>query len=185
MEIPHLFVYNKSMENFLNIGIIIKTRGLKGVVKVKSTTYFANLRYKKGNKLYLVNEQTNEIKEVTVNYYTHEGEFDFVGFKEITSIDEAEKLKGWYIQVNKDEIPSLPKNTYYFSDLVGLTTYDETDNAFGEVIKVEDFTSQISLRIKLLNSTKTVLIPFVKFYIKKVDLENKKIIIHLIEGMLP
>lgn len=172
------------MENFLNIGIIIKTRGLKGVVKVKSTTYFANVRYKKGNKMYLVNEKTNEMIEVTVNYYSHEGEFDFVGFNEISTIDEAEKYRGWYIQVNKDEIPSLPKNTYYFSDLVGLSTIDEDNNVFGEVIKVEDFTSQISLRVQLTNSTKTILIPFVKFYIKKVDLENKKIIIHVIEGLL-
>ncbi len=172
------------MENYLNIGIIIKTRGLKGVVKVKSTTYFANIRYKKGNKLYLVNEKTNEIIEVTVNTYSNEGEFDFVSFKEFETINDVEKFIGWYIQVKKEEIPNLPKDTYYFNDLISLDAYDENNNKFGTIIKVEDFTSQISLRIKLLNTEKTILIPFVKFYIKKVDLENKKIIIHLIEGLI-
>lgn len=172
------------MENFLNIGIIIKTRGLKGVVKVKSTTYFAKLRYKKGNKLYLVNEKTNESIIVTVDTYSNEGEFDFVSFKEFQSINDVERYIGWYIKVNKEDIPSLPKETYYFNDLVSLDVVDENDNKFGTVIKVEDFTSQISLRIKLINKDKTILIPFVKFYIKKVDLERKKITIHLIKGLI-
>ena len=108
------------MENYLNLGIIIKTRGLKGVIKVKSTTYFASKRYKKGNKLFLVNEKENLKKEVTVNSFSNEGEFDYVSFNEITTLEEAEKYKGWFIQVDKNDLPPLKKGTYYFDDLVGL-----------------------------------------------------------------
>lgn len=169
--------------NYLNVGIIIKTRGLKGVVKVKSTTYFSVNRYKKGNKIYLVNEKENEEKVLTVKTHSQEGEFDFVSFEEISTIDEAEKYIGWSLQVKKEELPPLPKNTYYFNELINLHCYDEENNLFGKVIKVEDFTSQISLRIELLNK-KTILIPFVEFYIKQVDLENQRIIIHLIPGIL-
>ena len=144
------------MENYLNLGIIIKTRGLKGVIKVKSTTYFASKRYKKGNKLFLVNEKENLKKEVTVNSF---------------------------IQVDKNDLPPLKKGTYYFDDLVGLECFDEENNQFGKIIKVEDFTSQISFRI-LLNNQKTILIPFVEFYIKKIDLEKKQVIVHIIPGLL-
>ena len=115
--------------------------------------------------------------------YSNEGEFDFVTFNEISSIEEAEKYIGWYLQIKKDELPPLPKNTYYFNDLLNLSCVDEEGNIFGTVKKVEDFTSQISLRIELKNK-KTILIPFVNFYIKKVDLENKIITIHLIPGII-
>ena len=57
-------------------------------------------------------------------------------------------------------------------------------NLFGVIIKVEEFTAQPSFRIQLTNSTKTILIPFVDFYVKKIDLENQKIIFHLIPGLL-
>ena len=171
------------MENYLNLGIIIKTRGLKGVVKIKSTTYFASKRYKKGNKLFLVNEKENLKKEVTVNSFSNEGEFDYVSFNEITSLEEAEKYKGWFIQVDKSDLPPLKKGTYYFDDLVGLECFDEENNQFGKIIKVEDFTSQISFRI-LLNNQKTILIPFVEFYIKKINLEKKQVIVHVIPGLL-
>lgn len=169
--------------DYLNVGIIIKTRGLKGTFKIKSTSYFAKERYKKNSEIYLVNEKEEIEKKLTVKSYSNEGEFDFVTFNEISSIEEAEKYIGWYLQIKKDELPPLPKNTYYFNDLLNLSCVDEEGNIFGTVKKVEDFTSQISLRIELKNK-KTILIPFVDFYIKKVDLENKIITIHLIPGII-
>lgn len=173
------------MENkYLTVGYIIKTRGLKGVIKVKSTSYFAKARYKKGNKLYLYNEKDNTRIEVTASTYSNEGEFDYVSFEEYKDINLVEKFISYQIQVNRDEIKPLPKNTYYHSDLINLNCYDEDNNLFGVIIKVEEFTAQPSFRIQLTNSTKTILIPFVDFYVKKIDLENQKIIFHLIPGLL-
>ena len=98
-------------------------------------------------------------------------------------INQIEKYVGYQIQVAEDEVPTLPKNTYYFYQLEGLRCFDEEGNEFGYIKKVEDFTSQTSFRI-LLKNNKTILIPFVEFYVKKIDLENKKFIIHLFPGIL-
>ena len=185
VEKPHLFIYNELMEEkkYLLVGYIVRPRGLKGVVKVKSTSYFASQRYKKGNTLYLYNEQEDIRIKVTANTHVQEQGFDFVSFKEYTDINQIEKYVGYQIQVAEDEVPTLPKNTYYFYQLEGLRCFDEEGNEFGYIKKVEDFTSQTSFRI-LLKNNKTVLIPFVEFYVKKIDLENKKIIIHLIPGLI-
>lgn len=185
VEKPHLFIYNELMEEkkYLLVGYIVRPRGLKGVVKVKSTSYFASQRYKKGNTLYLYNEQEDIRIKVTANTHVQEQGFDFVSFKEYNDINQIEKYVGYQIQVAEDEVPTLPKNTYYFYQLEGLRCFDEEGNEFGYIKKVEDFTSQTSFRI-LLKNNKTILIPFVEFYVKKIDLENKKIIIHLIPGLI-
>jgi len=170
-------------KKYLLVGYIVRPRGLKGVVKVKSTSYFASKRYKKGNTLYLYNEKDDIRIKVTANTHSNESGFDFVSFQEYNDINQIEKFVGYQIQVAEDEIPPLPKNSYYFYQLEGLICVDEEGNEFGYIKKVEDFTSQTSFRIMLKNH-KTILIPFVDFYIKKIDLENKKIIIHLIPGLI-
>ena len=173
------------MENkFLTLGYITSTRGLKGVLRVKSTTYFAKERYKKGNTLYLYNEKEDIRLSVIADTYTTDNKFDYVSFKDLNDINLVEKYIGYAIQVNRDEIPPLKKGNYYHSDLIGLTCIDEYGNEFGTIIKVEDFTAQTTFRVKLTNSDKTILIPFVKFYIKKIDLENKLVKVHLIPGLI-
>lgn len=170
---------------FLTVGYIIKTRGLKGVVKVKSTSDFAALRYKKGNKLLLSSPNDESSIEVEVLNYYDEGGFDYVSFKNLEDINLVEKFVNWAIKVDRNNIPKLKEGTYFYCDLLGLTCVKYDDfTTFGTIIKVEDFTSQVSFRIQLNNSKKTLLIPFVKAFVKKVDLENKQIIFHLIDGML-
>ena len=92
------------MENkFLTVGYITSTRGLKGVLRVKSTSYFAKERYKKGNLVYLYNEKDNTRISVIANTYTTDNKFDYVSFKDLEDINLVEKYIGYAIQVNRDE----------------------------------------------------------------------------------
>ena len=51
---------------YLTLGKIVKTIGLKGELKVYSSTDFGAKRYLKGNKVFLFNEQTKDIVEELV-----------------------------------------------------------------------------------------------------------------------
>jgi ribosomal 30S subunit maturation factor RimM len=65
---PHLFFYNYFEVRFmklLTLGRIIRTKGLDGTFKVNSSTDFALERYEEGNKVFIQNEKTKELKEVT------------------------------------------------------------------------------------------------------------------------
>lgn len=171
--------------NYLTVGYIANTRGLKGVVKVKSTSYFAQQRYKKGNTLYLHNLSTDERVKVIANSYTSDKNMDYVSFKDLEDINLVEKYIGWAIEVNKEEIPPLPKGTYYYSELEGLDCINkDSKEVFGKVVKVVDFTAQPSLKIQLKDSEKTIMVPYIDFFVKKIDLEANTITIKLIPGFI-
>lgn len=169
---------------YLELGKIIKTRGLKGVVKVYSTTEFAPQRYKKGNKVYLQNEQTKETKEMTIASYSFEQGFDYVSFEGYEDINLIEPYLHYVIVVNKDELPPLPKDTYYYDDLQGCEVEEEYLGKIGVVNAVNDYNGKKSIMVKLFSNNKTIQIPFVEAFVKDVDITKKIIKVKLIKGMI-
>ena len=166
----------------LTLGKIIKTKGLDGTFKVNSSTDFADERYQKGNKVYIEDIRTKELKEVTVRRYYFDQGFDYVAFEEIPTIDEATPLVNSLILVDKDSLPPLEDDEYYFDDLEGCKVTIK-GNHIGKVSKVEDYNGRRSLRVTLSNK-KQILIPFVDQFIKEVNIGKKSIEVELIEGMI-
>lgn len=166
---------------YVKLGTIIGSFSLDGTLKVISTTDFAKERYKPGNTIYLFNKE-KEYMELTVVSFRMNGKLDFVKVNEITTKEEAESYKGCDLLFNKEEA-SLPKGYYHFADLEGCEVFLEDSTSIGKVIKVEEYPAQNTLRVKT-NDKKEILIPFVNAFIIKVDINNKKIIVRLIEGML-
>ena len=170
------------MEEYLLLGYITDSFGLDGTVKVLSKTQFGAKRYQKGNVVFLYNEEKDIRLEAKVISYRHNGLFDFVKLDIINTKEEAEEYRHFEIQVLKNR-NDLSKGEYFYSDLKQCEIYDENDNLLGKVIEVEEFPAQITLRVKGINK-KEFLVPFVKFFVKNIDIENKKIVINVIEGML-
>ena len=167
---------------YLSLGKIIDSFGLDGTLKVYSTTDNQKLRYKKGNKLFLYNEQEDLRIQVTVVSYRSSGNLDYVKFEEITSPEKGKEYKGFEVHTIKDT-NDLKVGYYFYSDLVDCKVIDQDGNELGEVSKVEEFPAQLTLRVKRQNG-KDFFVPFVKQFIKKVDIESKTISINVIEGML-
>ncbi len=167
---------------YLSLGKIIDAFALDGTVKLMSTTDNASKRYQKGNKVFLVNTKTNEKKELTVVSYRSSGQIDFVKFEEISTKEEALSLKGYEIQVIKDN-KDLNEGYYFYSDLRDCIIIDQHGNTLGKVKEVEEFPAQITLRVGR-KGNQDFFVPFIKDFIVKVDIENKEIHINLVEGML-
>ncbi len=167
---------------YLSLGKIIDSFGLDGTLKVYSTTDNQKLRYKKGNKLFLYNEQEDNRIPVTVVSYRSSGNLDYVKFEEITSPEKGKEYRGFEIHTIKDA-NDLKVGYYFYSDLVGCKIIDQVNNELGIVSKVEEFPAQLTLRVRRENG-KDFFVPFVKQFIKKVDIESETISINVIEGML-
>ena len=145
---------------YLTLGKIIDTFSLDGSIKILSSTTNQEIRYKKGNKVYLYNENTEDLKEVHVDTFKKEKGFDLVSFKELKDINLIEPYLKYKIVVDKDELPPLGKDDYYHDDLIGCEVYDDT-LLVGKVIEIEEYSSTPSLRIKRDNKA-DLLLPFTK-----------------------
>lgn len=166
---------------FLTVGQVVRTIGLKGEVKIYPSTHFRDTRFKKGARVFLLNEQNEIEKELTIKMHRTNGDCDNVIFEEIGSIEEAEKINKKYLFVEKNQ-EFLGKNEYFYSDLIGMKVDFDNGKSIGEVKAIEEYNSYATLRVK--TSGKDVLIPFVKAFILSVSLEEKHITVKFIEGLL-
>ena len=164
---------------YLKLGKIIDTFSLDGTVKIFSTTTNQEIRFQKGKKVLIKTEE--EYKEVTINSYRHSPKGDYLRFDEIANVDEAALLKGKELFVIKDR-NDLKEGYYFFSDLIGCDTISDGEK-IGQVIDIEEYPAQITLKVKA-NNGKIFFVPFVKAFIKSVNIESKQIDIVLLEGML-
>ena len=166
---------------FLTVGQVVRTIGLKGEVKIYPSTHFRDTRFKKGSRVFLLNENNEVERELTIKTHRTTGNCDNLIFEEISTIEEAEKLNKKYLFVEKNQ-EILGKNEYFYSDLIGMKVDFDNGKEIGVVKAIEEYTSYATLRVK--TNGKDVLIPFVQAFIKSVSLEEKHIIIDYIEGLL-
>ena len=164
---------------YLLVGKIVDTFSLDGSVKIISSSTNKEIRYSKGNILYIFID--NEYSPFKVEAYRKLSNYDVVRFDNINNIEQATLFKGKEIFAIKD-IKDLNEGYYFYSDLVGCSIINE-GKEIGTVIKVEEFPAQITLRAKT-NKGKEFFVPFVKAFINNVDIKNKQIDINLVEGML-
>ena len=168
--------------DYITLGKIIGTCGLHGEIKVFSTTEFGNIRYQRNNSIQVFDEKKQKRTFYMVRSYKNNGRIDHILFNEINSIEEAEKLVGCYIQIEKQQCV-LPNGFYHYDDLKRCRVFDEKGNLIGNVIAVEEYVAQKTLRIKR-NNEPDILVPFVAAFIKHVSINEKMITIHVIEGLL-
>lgn len=102
----------------------------------------------------------------------------FVG---IDSIADAERICGCLAQIDKVDLSESDEDEYYWDDLIGMSVYDENDAQLG---KVESIFSTKSNDVYVVSDGKReILLPAIKEVITKVDVENKVMRVHLLEGM--
>ncbi len=168
------------MIKYLEIGQIVNTFGIKGMVKVNPFTYDIN-RFDKLKKVYIKNN--NVEKEYEIEEVKYHKNIVLIKFKEIETVEQANLLRNSYIMINRDEEKPLKKGTYYIVDLIGIDVYTENNENLGQL---EDIFNTGSNDIYVVRTKlgKQILLPAISDVIKKIDLENKKMIVHLISGLM-
>lgn len=165
---------------YIEIGQIVNTNGLKGVVKVNPFTddisKFEDLKY-----VYI--QLKNELKKVKIELVRYNKNQVLLKLEGIDSIEEAEKYRNFYLKTEKESQEDLGEDTYYIVDLIGLDVYSDKNEYLG---KIEDVfpTGSNDVYVVKDNLGKQILIPAIADVVKEVDLKNKKMIINLIPGLI-
>ncbi len=168
------------MLQYLEIGQIVNTFGIKGELKINPFTDDIN-RFDELKSIFVVkNKELIPYEIETVRYHKN---MVILKLKGINSMNEAEKLKGLYIKIDRKYAKKLPKGTYFIADLIGLEVYDENSNLLGSIDDIYN-TGANDIYVVKNNLGKQILLPGIPQVIKKVDLENKKIVVHLLNGLI-
>lgn len=167
-------------QEYFEIGQIVNTFGIKGFVKVNPFTddmeRFAELK----SVLVVKNKELIEMQIEEIKYQKN---VVLIKFKGIEDINMAEKYKGCYIKIKRENARKLPKDTYFIADLIGMQVYDEQGNLLGEVNDIYNNKVHDIYVIKD-DLGKQILLPSTKEVIKQIDMDNDRIVVHLIEGLV-
>ena len=106
-----------------------------------------------------------------------------VRIPDIATKEHADALKGVQLYARRDQLPSLPDDEYYHSDLKGLQVWDTGGAVLGTVHSVQNHGAGTLIEVQLPNSSATVLVPFTLAAIPTVDLVNGRIIADPPEGL--
>ena len=168
------------MEQLLQVGVITTTHGLKGEVKVYPTTDYPE-RFEEIKEVLLDTGRTKmPIHIKSVRYFKN---LVILKFKEFNDINEIEKYKQCSLWVTRENATPLYEDEYYIADLIGCKVFLEDGSAFGELVQVMETGANYVYVIETTEG-KEVLVPAIKDCILDVDIENEKIIIHLLDGLL-
>ncbi len=168
------------MQEFLEIGQIVNTFGIKGMVKVKPFT--DNIRrFDNMEKVYVETNKTK--KQYEIEEVKYHKEMVLIKFKGIDRVEEAELLRNAYLKVNRKDEPELEEGTYYIVDLIGLDVYSDEGNLLG---KVSDIFNNGSCDIYEVKDElgKQLLLPAISDVIKEINLEEEKIVVHILKGLI-
>ena len=168
---------------WLNVGKIANTHGVRGEVRVVSKTDFPEERYKKGSVLYIFKQGQSEPLKVTVASHRQHKQFDLLTFEEINSLNEAEHLKESILKVEKEHLGSLDEGEFYFHQIIGCEVYDEEDKLIGQIKEILTPGAN-DVWVVGRKGKKDALIPYIPSVVKKIDISSKTVHIEVMEGLI-
>jgi len=168
------------MQKNLEIGQIVNTFGIKGFVKVNPFVDDV-FRFNDLKKVYIKRNKTlNELEIEEVKYHKN---MVLVKFKGIDKVEEAEQLRNSYLEVDRENAIELEEGEYFIADLLGLNVITEENELLG---KIEDIFNTGSNDIYVVKNEegKQLLLPAISDVIKKINIEESKVVVHLLEGLI-
>lgn len=168
------------MEKMLQVGAITSTHGIRGEVKVFPTTDDPN-RFKKLKEVVLDTGKERLTLEIqSVKFFK---QFVILKFKGYDNINDIEKYKGKNIYVTRGNAVKLEKDEYFIADMIGSVVEDEDGNVLGTLKDVMQ-TGANDVYVVENQEGKELLFPAIKECILQVDIEQQKITVHIMPGLL-
>lgn len=163
------------IKQYLEVGKIVGTHGLKGEVRIDPWCDGAAFLCK-FKKLYYADK--SEISVVSARPHKNVA---IVMFKGINTVEQAELLRGKTVYINRDDV-RLPKGTHFIQDIIGLKAYDaDTNTEYGEVTDVLKTGANDVYQIS--KDGKDYLIPVIPDVVIETDTENGILKIRPIKGI--
>ena len=167
------------MEDLFRVGVIANTHGIRGEVKVFPTTDDPK-RYEWLKEVLLDTGKEKLPLEISrVRFFKN---LVIVKFKGIDNINDIEKYKGSDLFVTRENAVQMEEDEYYIADSIGAVAYTEDGEKFGILKDVLE--TGANLVYVIGHEGKDVLVPAIPDCVKDVDVEGKKIVVHILPGLM-
>lgn len=167
------------MLEYLSIGQIVNTHGVKGEIKVYPLTDDIT-RFEKLKEVYI--EAKGEIKKYPVASVKYLKNTVIMKLEGIDTMNDAERLKELYLKIGRWDAVPLPKDTFFICDIVDSEVYAIGIGLLGKLTNVIQTGSNDVYVV--MQDKKEILIPALKTIVKEIDIKNKKITVDLPEGLI-
>ncbi|MGX4598845.1 ribosome maturation factor RimM [Faecalimicrobium sp. JNUCC 81] len=161
------------------VGQIVNTQGLKGEVRVYPFTDDIN-RFDDLKEFYLGKDLNSTWEVERVRY---KGNMVIMKIKDIDTVEMAEKLKNKFMYVSRENGRELEEDEYFISDMIGIDVYTVDGNLVGKLDDVLQYSANDVYVIKGLEGQE-YMIPAIMKFVPTLDMNERKMIIDPIKGML-
>ncbi|SHF51021.1 ribosome maturation factor RimM [Ornithinibacillus halophilus] len=168
-------------KKMFNIGKIINTHGIRGDVKVLRISDFDE-RFEIGSVVYLVKDNEKPLPLTIDGHRIHKG-FDLVHFKGYDNINDVEHYKGSHLKILEDQLTELEEDEYYYHEIIGCDVFLWNGEKLG-VIKEILSPGANDVWVVKPSKGKDILIPYIEEVVKEVNVEEKRITVEPMEGLL-
>ncbi len=168
------------MVQYLDIGKIVNTHGVRGEVKVAPLTDDIQ-RFEKLKKAYM--ERNGSIINLDIESVRYFKNNVLLKFKGVDDLDSATALRGFCIKVDRTNAVRLPKDSYFICDIIGSTVVDESGKELGKLCDVLK-TGSNDVYLVRDSEKKEILIPALKTVVKDISIEKGIITVSLPEGLV-
>ena len=166
-----------------NVGKIVNTHGIWGEVRVISTTDFPDERYEVGSELGLYKADGSKPIIVKVASHRKHKNFDLLTFEGYSLLKDVEVFRDAVLKVSEKDLSDLEENEFYFHEIIGCTVESIDGETIGKITEIIQ-TGANDVWAVQPEKGKTHYIPYIEDVVRSVDIDNKKIIIEVLEGLL-
>ncbi|HIV82552.1 MAG TPA: ribosome maturation factor RimM [Candidatus Salinicoccus merdavium] len=162
----------------ITIGRLVGFHGVRGEVKVLSDSDFTAERFQPGQTVHIRN------KDLMIERYRTHKNFHLLTFEGITNIKEVEGLKDEDVLQDAESVElTLEEGEFHFSEIIGLTVFTADNKQLGKVTDIFQTGANDVWAVRDENN-KEYMIPYIEDVVTDIDLENGKITITPMEGLL-
>ena len=164
----------------LRVGVITSPHGIKGEVKVFPTTDDAK-RFKELKKVIL--DTGKEYIPMEIEHVKFFKNMVILKFKGYDNINEIEKYKSRDLLITRDQAVDLAPDEYFITDLIGLAVVSDQGVELGTLKDVLE-TGANDVYVVAMKDGKELMLPAIGDCILDVDLEQGRMEVHVLEGLM-
>jgi len=169
-----------NLDDMFRVGVITSPHGVKGEVKVYPTTDDIE-RFEDLEDVWLVDKKEKKLCHITdVKYFKN---MVILKIKEIPDRNTAELMRQKELYVDRENAIELEEGEYFISDLIDCQVFTDEEKKLGSLVDVLK-TGANDVYVVEGEDGKEILLPVIDECIKEVDLDNRRITVHIMKGLL-